>query len=125
MLVVAALLGFFAVALGAFGAHGLKTVLSPDMMLIYQTAVHYHLTHAIVLVVVSVLALSKPEIPYFKRSGVCLFVGIMIFSGSLYLLTLTGTKWLGAVTPIGGVSLLVGWLMLALGGHQWKKQLKK
>lgn len=106
---IAAGLGFLAVALGAFGAHGLKDVLvRHDATAIWQTAVFYHLTHAVLLYILA----SRPV----ARMGpsVAILVGIAIFSGSLYILALTGIKWLGAITPIGGVSFLVGWAWLAI-----------
>lgn len=104
---IAALLGFLAVALGAFGAHGLEGILTRhDRAATWETAVFYHFIHAVVLLV---LAQRKPV-----RSGPwwSFLLGILIFSGSLYLLALTNLKWLGAITPIGGVSLLLGWLWL-------------
>ena len=103
----AALFGFSAVALGAFGAHGLKATLeSYGTAAIWQTAALYHLVHAVVL-----LVLAQRETP--PRGSVLLFAGgIVIFSGSLYLLAVTNVKWLGAITPLGGVSLLAGWLSL-------------
>ena len=105
---LAALLGFFAVALGAFGAHGLSDVLAKNGRAEeWSTAVLYHLVHACVL-----LALSLRRPP---RAAWWLFAaGIVVFSGSLYLLALTNTRWLGAITPLGGLALLGGWLALAL-----------
>lgn len=101
---LAALLGFSAVALGAFGAHGLKNVLSENGTLaIWQTAVLYHLAHAVATLVV---ARRQPLIPYVWTAGV------VLFSGSLYILALTGTKWLGAITPFGGLLFLIGWALL-------------
>jgi len=105
---LAACTGFLAVVLGAFGAHGLKEVLTRhNTMAIWETAVFYHFVHAVMLFV---LAQRKPV-----QSGPWLsfLAGILIFSGSLYLLSVTNVKWLGAVTPIGGVAFLVGWLWLA------------
>ena len=102
----AAILGFLGVALGAFGAHGLKTLLEAHATTaIWQTAVLYHLIH-------SVAALWASE----KRPGVVWMwsAGIVIFSGSLYLLAVTNIRWLGAITPFGGVLLLIGWLMILL-----------
>lgn len=118
MLVFAAISGFLAVALGAFGAHGLKAVLSPEMMAVYQTGVQYHLTHSILWVVVSALTVIDPHNIWLKRSALALAIGIVLFSGSLYLLTVTGWKSLGMITPIGGVSMLLGWLMLAMAGRK-------
>ncbi|WP_372773142.1 DUF423 domain-containing protein [Mangrovibacterium sp.] len=99
------------VIIGAFGAHGLKTKLSPEMMQVYKTGVEYHFYHAIGLLVVGVLSIHYPSVTL-SLSALFLFLGILIFSGSLYLLALTGIKWLGAITPIGGLSFIAGWLFL-------------
>ncbi|MCA9838247.1 MAG: DUF423 domain-containing protein [Trueperaceae bacterium] len=101
-----AILAFLAVALGAFGAHGLKGILSPDRLATYETAVRYQMYHALALLVIGAL----PKVTY--RAAPVLFVGVLVFSGSLYLLVATNLSWLGAVAPIGGVLMLVGWLML-------------
>lgn len=106
---IAALLGFLAVALGAFGAHGLKDLLAQNQTAaIWEKAVFYHFIHTVMLFV---LAQRRP-----MPSGPWLsfFLGILIFSGSLYLLALTNVKWLGAITPIGGLSFLAGWAWLFL-----------
>lgn len=121
MLVFAAISGFLAVAMGAFGAHGLKSVLSPEMLTVYQTGVFYHLTHSIIWGVVALAAVQWPSISWLNRSAWAFALGIVLFSGSLYLLTLTGVKTLGMVTPFGGVSLLVGWFMLAMAGKSLAK----
>ena len=106
---ISAILGFLAVALGAFGAHGLKEVLTRHGTLaIYETAAHYHLIHAAVMLWVSTRA------PFPVWSWRCFGAGVVIFSGSLYALAITGVKVLGAITPIGGLFLLAGWLALAL-----------
>lgn len=106
---IAAIYGFLAVGLGAFGAHGLKEVLAGHgTTAIWQTAVLYHLVHAAVLWAV---AAHEP----FRRTPWFAFVaGITIFSGTLYILAVTGVRWLGAITPIGGVALLLGWVWLAI-----------
>ena len=105
---LAALAGFLAVALGAFGAHGLNAVLEKNGTLaVWQTAALYHLVHAVVLLVLAQKA-AVPRVPF------ALFgAGIVVFSGSLYALAVTNVKWLGAITPLGGVCLLAGWLALA------------
>lgn len=106
---IAAITGFLAVALGAFGAHGLKDLLERNGTLaIWQTAVLYHLTHAIVLLFLS----TRPWKAVSKAFGF-FGSGILLFSGSLYLLAITHIKWLGAITPLGGLCLLAGWLILA------------
>lgn len=105
---VAAILGFLAVALGAFGAHGLKDLLLQNGTLaIWEKAVLYHFIHTVMLFV---LAQRRPVL---TGAWLSFFVGIVIFSGSLYLLAVTNAKWLGAITPIGGLSFLVGWVWLA------------
>ncbi|HET6409884.1 MAG TPA: DUF423 domain-containing protein [Chthoniobacteraceae bacterium] len=105
----AAIFGFLAVALGAFGAHGLKATLEQHAQFAnWQTAAHYHLVHSVVL-----LAISRDL--HFSRAAWFLFAaGILVFCGSLYTLAATNTRWLGAITPLGGVALLGGWLVLAL-----------
>jgi uncharacterized membrane protein YgdD (TMEM256/DUF423 family) len=105
---VAAVLGFLAVSLGAFGAHGLAGLLeSHGTARQWETAVLYHFIHAIAL-----LALALRE-PVHRGPFICFLAGMIIFSGSLYLLALTNLRWLGAVTPFGGVSFLIGWGWLA------------
>jgi uncharacterized membrane protein YgdD (TMEM256/DUF423 family) len=106
---IAAITGFLAVALGAFGAHNLRELLEANHRTeIWEKAAHYHLVHAVVLLV---LALR----PTVTRLSFTLFgVGIVIFSGSLYLLAVTNIRWLGAITPIGGACLIAGWLTLAI-----------
>ncbi len=107
---IAGIAGFLAVALGAFGAHALKSTLEANGNLpIWQTAASYHLVHAVVLVVLATRATLA------RWSFLLFGVGIVIFSGSLYVLAVTNIKWLGAITPIGGLCLLAGWLALAFG----------
>lgn len=104
---IAALLAALAVGFGAFGAHALKTRLAPDLLAVWATASHYHLVHAVALVA---MAMGKKD-P--GRSWSVLLAGIVLFAGSLYVLALTGIRGIGAITPIGGVLLVAGWLMLA------------
>lgn len=112
-LVVASIAMFLAVALGAFGAHALKARLSADMTAIWQTAVQYHAWHALALFGVGLLMLHWPERADVGLASWLLLAGIVVFSGSLYALALTGVRGLGAVTPIGGVLFLAGWAVLA------------
>ena len=106
---VAAICGFLAVALGAFGAHGLKTTLSSlATSEIFEIAVRYQFLHALVMLLVSRLR------PFLASAWWCFLLGIIVFSGSLYIYALTGLKWLGAITPIGGVAFLAGWLLLVI-----------
>lgn len=107
-----ALFAGLAVAAGAFGAHGLKSRLAPDMLDVFETAARYEMYHALALFVVAWAVARWPE----SGAGVagwCFVAGILVFSGSLYVLALTGIRWLGAVTPIGGVAFLIGWGVLA------------
>lgn len=113
-LCIAAIYGFLAVALGAFGAHGLKNRLSSEMMAVYETAVQYHFYHVFALLAVALLLQSGVQ-HLALRWAVWLFsLGILLFSGSLYALSLTGIKVLGAITPLGGLLFLLGWLCLAV-----------
>jgi uncharacterized membrane protein YgdD (TMEM256/DUF423 family) len=109
-----ALSGFVAVAAGAFGAHGLRGRLTDDLLAIFETAVRYQMYHALALLVVAAAA-ARGGGSALALSGWMFIVGTLLFSGSLYLLALTGARWLGAVTPLGGLALLVGWLSFAWG----------
>ena len=112
MFVVAgAAIGFVGVAAGAFGAHALTSRLAPGDLAIFETAVRYQMYHALALVAAGWVAGRWPG-PAAHAAGWLFFVGTLVFSGTLYLLVLTGARWLGAVTPIGGVAMLAGWLTL-------------
>ena len=112
--VLGAALAFTAVALGAFGSHGLQGRVSPEDVAIFETGVRYHMYHALALLAAAGVAARWSGIEVVVAGW--LFVGgILVFSGSLYLLVLTDTRWLGAVTPVGGLAFLVGWLLLAVG----------
>lgn len=108
------LLGLLAVAAGAFGAHGLRGRLSPEMLGAFETGARYQMYHALALLAVALLLERRPS-PVVRAAGWCLAAGTVTFSGSLYLLALTGSSWLGAITPLGGLALLVGWGTLAYG----------
>lgn len=108
---LAALFAALAVAAGAFGAHGLKGRLAPEMLEIFETAARYQMYHALGLLLVSVAVVRWPATAF---AGWCMVAGIVVFCGSLYVLSLTGVRWLGAITPIGGLAFIVGWLALAL-----------
>ena len=113
LLVLAALGGFTGVALGAFAAHGLKARLSPEYLAVFQTGTHYQLIHSLALLAVALLILHTPD-RLLRASGTLFAFGILLFSGSLYLLTLTGVTALGMITPFGGLAFLGGWLCLGL-----------
>ncbi|UVE18097.1 DUF423 domain-containing protein [Pseudomonas sp. LS44] len=113
LLLLAAFFGFTAVALGAFAAHGLKSQLTADYLAVFQTGVHYQMVHALALLALALLSLHVPGRALGVAGG--LFVlGILLFSGSLYLLSLTGIRSLGIVTPFGGLAFLGGWLSLGI-----------
>ena len=113
-LLLAAANGFLAVALGAFGAHGLGARLTAELMSNYQTAVQYHFYHALALFGAALLSARFPAAALPKASGYLFLAGIVLFSGSLYLLALTGARWFGAITPLGGLGFLAGWLCLCV-----------
>ena len=113
-IIVAGIAGFTGVAIGAFGAHGLKDTLSPENMEIYKTGVMYHLIHAVAILAIAVSGNTK-----FIKSALFFLIGIILFSFSLYLYAVTQITWFAIITPFGGVSFLVGWFLLILEG--WKK----
>lgn len=107
-----------AVLLGAFGAHGLRDRLDPEMMEIFTTGVNYHFYHALGLLILGLAAHFLPESGWLKWSGLLMAAGILLFSGSLYVMVLTGARWLGAVTPLGGTAFIVAWALFAMAA--WK-----
>ena len=114
MIGLGAVLMALAVVLGAFGAHGLEGKITPERMEVFRTGVQYHLIHALGLVAIGVLAAQRGVWSGSLGSAYGLLaIGILLFSGSLYVLALGGPRWLGPVTPIGGLCFIVGWLMLA------------
>jgi uncharacterized membrane protein YgdD (TMEM256/DUF423 family) len=122
LLVICGIVGALAVGLGAFGAHGLKGILSENQLQTYATGVTYHFYHALSLFGVLLFNWISPS-KWFKRSAYCFIIGITLFSGSLYLLStreiigLTSYRWLGPITPIGGVFFIAGWLLLSIGAY--------
>ncbi len=108
LIALGAINGGIAVAAGAFGAHGLKERISQHSLEIFETAVRYQMFHALAMILCAVIATSGA-----RTAGWLFQTGIIVFSGSLYLLALTETKWLGAVTPVGGLAFLAGWAALA------------
>jgi uncharacterized membrane protein YgdD (TMEM256/DUF423 family) len=111
-LAIGALSALLGVAAGAFGAHGLRERLSADMLAIFETGARYQMYHAFALIAVA-WAYSRWPGGLLMTSGWLFVLGTLLFSGSLYLLSLTGVRWLGAITPLGGVAFLAGWLLLA------------
>src|SRR5215212_1849194 len=111
-LLVGAVAAFLGVTLGAFGAHGLRGRLSPEMFAVFQTGVQYHIYHALALLIVSAI-MGRMGGWLIQTAGWMFVAGIVLFSGSLYVLAITGMTILGAVTPIGGVAFLLGWACLA------------
>lgn len=116
-LILGSILGFLGVAIGAFAAHSLKAKLSAEMFTIFEVGARYHLYHALALLACA-WAVSTHQINFFQIAGWCFVSGIFIFSGSLYVLALTGIKAWGAVTPFGGLFFLAGWFFLALGAFK-------
>lgn len=117
-LIFGAVNAFLAVALGAFGAHGLKGRLSEHLLEVYHTGVQYHMSHALGLVLVGLAAYHWPDSTALRWSGGLMLVGILLFSGSLYALALTGARGLGAITPLGGTAFLAAWALLAVGVYR-------
>ena len=115
ILISGALLAALAVILGAFGAHGLKKTLSEEMMVVYKTAVDYHFIHALGILLIGLLHHHHPDSRLILWAGVSLIIGILLFSGSLYVLSITEIKKLGMITPFGGLAFIIGWLLLAIG----------
>lgn len=111
ILMTASVLLTLAVVIGAFGAHGLKAHISNEMMQIYKTGVEYHFYHALGLLLIGVLSISMPS-GLLNWSAILLSIGIILFSGSLYIMAISGIKWLGAITPVGGIAFIAGWILL-------------
>ena len=119
LLQLGAILAMFSVIFGAFGAHIIKDVVTVDRFSTYQTAVEYQFWHALGLLAVA-LAGGRMEMGRWYLAGLLLFIGTLIFSGSLYLLVFTGISWLGAVTPIGGTLMIIGWALFAWSLRHFK-----
>ncbi len=112
-IVLGALAAALAVGLGAFGAHALKARLPPPMLVTFETGVRYHFYHALGLFIVAFAASLLPASPLVRWAGWLMTAGIVLFSGSLYVIALSGVRSLGAVTPLGGVAFILAWLLLA------------
>ncbi|MCX6022994.1 MAG: DUF423 domain-containing protein [Chloroflexi bacterium] len=117
-LTAGAALAFVAVGAGAFGAHALRDMLTPERLDVWETAARYQMYHALALIALGILAAGKPDGGPLAWAGWAFLAGVLLFSGSLYLLCLTDVRWLGAVTPLGGVAFLAGWAMFAWGVWQ-------
>ncbi len=115
IVITGAIVMAIAVALGAFGAHAMKAILTPARLETWQTAVDYHFYHGLGLLLCGILYQQYPQANGISTSAKLLLTGISIFCGSLYLLCLTEQTWLGAVTPLGGIAFIVGWILLARG----------
>jgi len=113
-LTIGAIAMLAAVALGAFGAHALKSQLAPDLLAVYRTGVEYHFYHALGLLIVGLAAQRVSDSNWVCASGWLMLAGILIFSGSLYLLAVTGVRAFGAVTPVGGVAFMLAWVTFAV-----------
>lgn len=111
-LAIGSVSAFIAVAAGAFGAHALKTRLTPDLLAIFETGARYQMYHALALLACAWAATRRPG-ALVIAAGALFAAGTLLFSGSLYALALTGARWLGAITPVGGAAFLAGWLCLA------------
>ncbi len=103
------------VIIGAFAAHGLKARLTVENMAIFQTGVQYHFYHAVGLILVGLIAWHFPASPYLRWSAWLMVIGIVLFSGSLYTLSITNIRWLGMITPFGGMAFILAWLVLTIG----------
>ncbi len=113
-LALGSILAGLGVAAGAFGAHALKEILDAPMLQVFETATRYVMYHAFGLCIVSWAIDRYPE-QHLEKSGWLFLIGILLFSGSLYVVSLAGIRWVGAVTPIGGLAFMTGWLLLAWG----------
>lgn len=117
-LILGALSAFLAVLLGAFGAHALRTRLATDMMAVFHTGNQYHFYHALGLLLIGLLAVQLPDSALLRAAGWLMLTGTVLFSGSLYVLAISGVRGLGAITPFGGLAFLAAWFLLAFA--VWK-----
>lgn len=119
-IIIAAISGLIAVILGAFAAHGLKQTLASQALQTFQVGVQYQMYHALALLGVGLLMQVKPAMSGLKASGIAYILGTLLFSGSLYALALGAPRWLGPITPLGGLSFMLGWLLLAIAAWRSK-----
>jgi uncharacterized membrane protein YgdD (TMEM256/DUF423 family) len=113
-LFLGALSALLGVGMGAFGAHGLKAIITPEMMAVYQTGVSYQMWHALGLIGIAIIRHQNPVSKLLIWAGWLMFIGILLFSGSLYFLVLLNLSWLGIITPFGGVCFLIAWLLVSI-----------
>lgn len=118
LLMLASMFGFFGVALGAFGAHGLKQLIPPEALTVFETGVRYHMYHAFAILLAAMLAEKEPKMAV---AGRLFGLGILLFSGSLYILAVTGIRSFGMITPFGGVSFLAGWAFFFTAAFKMQK----
>lgn len=112
ILLIGCIMMVLAVALGAFGAHALKKKLNADMMKVYETGVQYHIAHGLGMLLIGTLGQNLTHSTLAVTAGWLLCIGIILFSGSLYVLSFTGVRKLGAITPLGGLAFIAGWIVL-------------
>ena len=122
-LLLSSLSALFAVMIGAFGAHGLRASLSVEAMAIYQTGVNYHFWHALGIGLIALITLHHPDNPLLKWAGWLMFFGIVLFSGSLYLLAISGVRTFGMITPLGGTAFITAWFLVALFAYKLPKSI--
>ncbi|GAA4876680.1 DUF423 domain-containing protein [Ferrimonas pelagia] len=118
--VLAAFFGLLATGLGAYGAHGLPGKIAPQLLASFETAVQYQFFHALALLAVAVALLVRPGQRLLKIAGLCFVVGMLGFSGSIYALVLLGNTFFGPITPMGGLILMIGWLLLMVAAWKWE-----
>ena len=108
-----------AVTMGAFGAHSLKTKMPEDMLSVFQTAVQYHFYHSLGLIIIGLMTIYFKPAKHLEIAGWIMFTGIILFSGSLYILSTTSTRWLGIITPVGGIAFIISWIFIAITVWKW------
>jgi len=121
-LACAGLLGVTAVLAGTFGAHGLKGVLSEEMLATFEIGVRYHLYHAVAVLAIAAFAMTGRENRWITYAARLMTIGVIVFSGSLYALALTNQRWLGMITPLGGVAFIAGWVMVFIAARSSKQE---
>ena len=108
-----------AVTMGAFGAHSLRTKMPEDMLSVFQTAVQYHFYHSLGLMIIGLMTIYFKPAKHLEIAGWIMFTGIILFSGSLYILSTTSARWLGIITPVGGIAFIISWIFIAINVWKW------